>query len=143
MHHLGQVSGGSFDPEADTRDQLLTPAKSRANSKCSADQDQHGRGGSAALSVTGCQPDVPYLLQAARQSLGSRPRLGERVVKHLDQLRTLVRVGLAFVQLDQLLDLLADRYLCLALLVIPPLQNSCKARHGCCLCLTRHTPSLH
>ena len=111
------------------------------------DQDQHGHGGpAAALSVTGCQRcqrDVPYLLQAARQSLGSRPNLGERVIKHLDQRRTLVRVGLAFVQLDQLLDLLADRYLCLALLVIPPLQNSCKARHGCCLCLTRHTPSLH
>jgi hypothetical protein len=42
--------------------------------------------------------------------------LGERVVKHLDQRRTFVRVGLAFVQLDQLLDLLADRYFCLALL---------------------------
>src|SRR5690348_10407586 len=57
-----------------------------------------------------------WLPDRARQSLGSRPSLGERVIKHLDQRRTLVSVGLAFVQLDQLLDLLADRYLCLALL---------------------------
>ena len=43
--------------------------------------------------------------------MGLRSGLGERLIQHLDERRAIISVRLTFVQLHELLDLLADRHL--------------------------------
>ena len=43
--------------------------------------------------------------------MGLRSGLGERLIQHLDERRAIISVRLTFVELHELLDLLADRHL--------------------------------